>query len=307
MKKQELIIGTRSSKLALWQANFIKSKIEGLFPEVSVLLKHITTKGDKIIDYPLSTIGGKGLFTKELEKELLAGTIDMAVHSLKDLQTDIPEGLLLAAVTDRHSVEDVLISTRKNLSINGLRQEAVIATGSLRRQAQILHWRPDLIIKDLRGNVNTRIKNFFDSDWDGIILARAGIERLGLEKHISSIIPLEQMLPAVGQGALGIEVSENNIFAKEIASKINDEDIYLTCQAERAFLMALGGGCQAPIAAYTTIENDKLFIDGLVCSLDGTEYFREKIIGDKNEPEKIGRNLADILLSAGADMIINLL
>ncbi len=210
MKKEKLIIGSRGSELALWQAKHVKNELERKNKNISVEIKIINTKGDKILDVALSKIGDKGLFTKELENELINGTIDIAVHSLKDLQTQIPEGLKLAAVTKRHPVEDVLIAKKKGLKIKDLPEGAIVATGSLRRRSQLKHLRPDIIIEELRGNVPTRIKKFLESNWNAIILARAGVERLKLTKHISSIIPKKEILPAVGQGALGIEIKNGN-------------------------------------------------------------------------------------------------
>ena len=210
MKKTIIVIGSRGSELALWQSNFIKKELEKNNKHISVEIRIIKTKGDKILDVALSRIGDKSLFTKELEIELLNRSIDIAVHSLKDLQTKIPEGLLLGAVSKRHTVEDVLIARKKGTTIYNIRENAVIATGSLRRMSQLLHIRPDIKIEEIRGNVPSRIEKFLNSKWDGIILARAGVERLRLNKFISSIINKEVIVPAVSQGALGIEVHEDN-------------------------------------------------------------------------------------------------
>ncbi|MEG8947735.1 hydroxymethylbilane synthase [Rosettibacter firmus] len=300
MKKQKLIIGSRGSQLALWQANFVKKELERKNKNLSVDIKIIKTKGDKILDVALSKIGDKGLFTKELEKELLKGTIDIAVHSLKDLQTEIPAGLKLAAVTKRHNVEDVLIARKKGISINDLKEGAIVATGSLRRKAQLLHLRPDLKVVELRGNVPTRIDKFLKSDWDAIILARAGIERLKMNKYISSIISTDEILPAVGQGALGIEINEKNILAEEILKNINDENTFIAIRAERALLKYLEGGCQIPIGAFAQVKQNGLYIDAIIASIDGSVTFRKKIRGSKNNPEKLGEQLAKDLLKAGA-------
>ncbi len=304
MKKNKLIIGSRGSELALWQAKFIKKELERKNKNLSVEIKIINTKGDKILDVALSKIGDKGLFTKELENELLNGNIDIAVHSLKDLQTEIPNGLKLAAVTHRHPVEDVLISKKKNTTIFSLKENATVATGSLRRKAQLLHLRPDIKTVELRGNVPTRIKKFIESDWDAIILARAGIERLKLSKHISSYIPTKEILPAVGQGALGIEIKENNFFAQKILEAINDEKTFIEIRAERALLKKLEGGCQVPIGAYAQLKKNGLFLDAVVASLDGSITFRNKIRGSKHNPEKLGEKLAIQLLKAGASNIL---
>lgn len=300
MKKEKIIIGSRGSKLALWQANFVKKEIEKKNKNISVKIKVIKTKGDKILDVALSKIGDKGLFTKELEKELLNGTIDIAVHSLKDLQTEIPEGLKLAAVTKRYRVEDVLIARKKGIRIKDLKEGAVVATGSLRRKAQLLHLRPDLKVVELRGNVPTRIEKFLNSDWDAIILASAGVERLKLNKYISSYIPLKEILPAAGQGALGIEINKSNKLVEQIVKTINDENTFLAIRAERALLRYLEGGCQIPIGAYAEVKSNGLYLDAVVASIDGTVTFRKKVRGSKNNPEKLGESLAKDLLKAGA-------
>jgi hydroxymethylbilane synthase len=303
-KKNKLIIGSRGSELALWQAKFVKKELERKNKDISVEIRIINTKGDKILDVALSKIGDKGLFTKELENELLNGTIDIAVHSLKDLQTELPAGLKLAAVTKRHPVEDVLIAKKKGVVIKDLPENAVVATGSLRRRSQLLHMRPDIKIEELRGNVPTRISKFMDSEWDAIILARAGLERLKLSKFISSIINKKELLPAVGQGALGIEISSNNKIAEMAIKKINHENTFIAVRAERALLKTLQGGCQVPIGAYAEVKRDGLYLEAFVGSIDGFVTFRKKIKGSKTSPEKIGQKLARDLLKAGADEIL---
>lgn len=303
--KQKIIIGSRGSELALWQANFVKRELEKKNKNVSVEIQIIKTKGDKILDVALSKIGDKSLFTKELEIELLNKNIDLAVHSLKDLQTTIPKGLKLVAVTKRHNVHDVLIARKKGTTIFNLPDCATVATGSLRRKCQLLHLRPDLNIVELRGNVPSRIKKFLESDWDAIILARAGVERLKLNKHISSIIKTDVMLPAVGQGALGIETRADNKIVNEIVKSIHHEETYKAVLAERALLKTLEGGCQVPIGAFAEVKQNGLFIDALVGSLDGSITYRKKIRGSKSNPEKIGRELAKDLLKAGAKIILD--
>lgn len=303
--KQKIIIGSRGSELALWQASFVKKELEKKNKNIAVEIKIIKTKGDKILDVALSKIGDKSLFTKELEIELLNKNIDLAVHSLKDLQTTIPKGLKLAAVTKRHNVHDVLISRKKGTTIFNLRENAVVATGSLRRLSQLLHHRPDLNIVELRGNVPSRIKKFLNSHWDAIILARAGVERLKLNKYISSIIGTDVMLPAVGQGALGIETRADNMLVNEVVKSIHHENTYKAVLAERALLKALEGGCQVPIGAYSEVKPNGLTIDALVGSLDGSLTFRKKIRGSKSNPEKLGRELAKDLLKAGAKIILD--
>ena len=304
MKKNKIIIGSRGSALALWQAKFIKKELERKNKNLSVEINIINTKGDKILDVALSKIGDKGLFTKELEHELLKGTIDIAVHSLKDLQTDIPEGLILAAVTKRHPVEDILISRKKGIKISNLKENAIVATGSLRRRSQLLHLRPDIEIVELRGNVPTRIKKFKESKWDAIILARAGVERLKLNKHISSIISTEDILPAVGLGALGIEIREDNELAKKVVRSIHNEKTFCEVRAERSLLKALEGGCQVPIGALAKLKSNGLYLDAIVGAVDGSVTFRKIMRGSKTNPEKLGQKLAKDLLKAGASAIL---
>ncbi len=303
--KQKIIIGSRGSELALWQANHVKKQLEKKNKNISVEIRIIKTKGDKILDVALSKIGDKSLFTKELETELLNNKIDLAVHSLKDLQTQIPKGLKLAAITKRHNVQDVLISRKKGTTILNLPDGATVATGSLRRKCQLLHVRPDLNLVELRGNVPSRIKKFLESDWDAIILARAGVERLKLAKHISSIIKTDVMLPAVGQGALGIETRANNKIVNEIVKSIHHEETYKAILAERALLKTLEGGCQVPIGALAEVKPNGLFLDAMVGSLDGSLTFRKKVRGSKSNPEKLGIKLANELLKAGAKIILD--
>lgn len=302
--KQKIIIGSRGSELALWQANFIKREIEKKNKNIKVEINIIKTKGDKILDVALSKIGDKSLFTKELELELLAKRIDLAVHSLKDLQTQIPSGLKLAVVTKRQEVEDALIARKKGMTIQSLPDYAVVATGSLRRRSQLLHLRPDITVLDLRGNVPSRIKKFLESEWDAIILARAGVERLNLKKYISSFIPKEEILPAVGQGALGIEIHQNNKMVEEILQSVQHDDTYKAVIAERALLRTLEGGCQVPIGAFAEVKSSGLYLDAVVGSLDGSITYRKKLRGSKNDPEQLGKTLAKDLLKAGAKEIL---
>lgn len=305
MLKQKIIIGSRGSELALWQSNFIKKELEKKNKNVLVEIKIIKTKGDKILDVALSKIGDRSLFTKELEIALLNKKIDLAVHSLKDLQTEIPKGLKLAAVTKRHNVQDVIIARKRGVTIFNLPENATVATGSLRRKSQLLHLRPDLNIVDLRGNVPSRINKFLESDWNAIILARAGVERLKLNKHLSSIIKTDLILPAVGQGALGIETRADNTFVNEILKSIHHEKTYKAVLAERALLKFLEGGCQVPIGAFAEVKPNGLYLDALVGSLDGGLTFRKKLRGSKNNPEKLGKDLAKDLIQAGAKSILD--
>lgn len=302
--KSKIIIGSRGSELALWQANHIKNLLEKKNRNLSVEIKVIKTKGDKILNVALSKIGDKSLFTKELEYALLESKIDLAVHSLKDLQTEIPAGLKLAAVTKRHAVEDVLIARKKKTTIENLKEGAVVATGSLRRKCQLMHLRPDIKVVDLRGNVPTRIQKFLKSDWDAVVLARAGVERLKLKKHISSFISTDLILPAVGQGALGIEINKQNKFVDELLQSIHHDETYKAVLAERALLKTLEGGCQVPIGAYAEVKSNGLYLDAMVGSLDGTITFRKKVRGSKRNPEKLGKSLAGDLLKAGAKSIL---
>lgn len=304
MTKRKIIIGSRGSELALWQSNFIKKELEKKNKNISVEIKVVKTTGDKILDVALSKIGDKSLFTKELENELLKGTIDLAVHSLKDLQTQLPEGLKLSVVTKRHPVEDILIARKKGMTIEKLPENATVGTGSLRRSSLLLHLRPDIKTKELRGNVPSRIQKFLKSDWDAIILARAGVERLNLKKYISSYISKDEILPAVGQGALAIEIQKDNKFVDEILQTVHHEDTYIAVIAERSLLRTLEGGCQVPIGAYAEVKPNGVYLDAVVGNLDGTLTFRKKMRGSKKDPEKLGENLAKDLLKAGAKEIL---
>ncbi|MBT8390570.1 MAG: hydroxymethylbilane synthase [Ignavibacteriaceae bacterium] len=301
---QKIIIGSRGSELALWQSRFVKKEIEKKKKNVSVEIKIIKTKGDKILDVALSKIGDKSLFTKELEIALLNKKIDLAVHSLKDLQTDIPKGLKLAAVTKRHNVQDVLIARNKGTTIFNLPEGATVGTGSLRRKCQLLHLRPDIKTQELRGNVPSRINKFLNSNWDAIILARAGVERLKLNVHISSTIGVNVMLPAVGQGALGIETRTDNKEVIEIVRSIHHKPTNFAVLAERALLKTLEGGCQVPIGAFAEVRKNGLYLDAMVGSLDGSLTFRKRARGSKANAEKLGKTLAKDLLRSGARSIL---
>ncbi len=297
-------IGTRQSKLALWQTEHVKSELMRHHPGIEVEVIHINTKGDKILDVALSKIGDKGLFTKELETALLEGQVDLAVHSLKDLETNMPKGLALAAVSKRHDVNDVLIARKKGTTIDSLPENGTVATGSLRRRSQLLNLRPDLKVAELRGNVPTRIQKFLDSDWDAIILARAGVERLGLEEHISSIIPIDLMLPAVGQGALGLQTREDDVESMKIVDCLHDNNIFAAVSAERAFLRQLEGGCQVPIAAHAITKPNGLFLKAYIGTIDGTQAMRGYVRGSKYEAEELGIGLAKDMFDDGGREII---
>ncbi len=304
MENNKIIIGTRSSELAIWQANSVKEKIESKVPSIRIELKLVRTRGDKIQQKALDQISGSGLFTKEIENKLLEGEIDIAVHSLKDLETTLPEGLAIGAILERGPVEDVLAAKQKGITIENLSDNATVATGSIRRKAQLLHIRPDLNILGLRGNVNTRIRKLEESSWEAAVFAYAGLKRVNLDRYISSVIDAEVIIPSVGQGALAVEVRESEYAIREILSKINHSETEAAVKAERAFLKRLGGGCKTPIAAYSRIKDGKQTLDGVVASVNGEEYLRDQIASDSKEAEELGEELAENLLSRGADNII---
>lgn len=296
-------IGTRGSKLALWQANWVKSALIEKAPGLSVELIIIKTKGDKILDVPLAKVGGKGLFVKEIEEALLDGRIDLAVHSMKDMPAEIPEGLCIGAVPKRETPFDVLIS-KNNRQLSELPENAKIGTSSLRRASQLRHIKPEIDILPLRGNLDTRLKKLETEDLDGIILAAAGVKRLGFEDKISEYLDDGSMLPAVGQGALCIETRESDPDITPIVSLLNHPETKAVILGERAFLSKLEGGCQVPIAAMGKIENETFIINGLVSDLDGKTMLREELSGPVSSSEKTGIELADRLLSKGAREIL---
>jgi len=296
-------IGTRGSDLALWQANFVKATLEGHFPDFQFDLKVIHTTGDEIADVALSKIGDKGLFTRQIENELLRGTIDLAVHSLKDLQTVQPEGLTIGAVCERETPNDVFIS-KTGGSIDDLPRGGRVATGSLRRRSQLLHYRPDLEVVEIRGNVPTRLQKFDDSDLDGLILAYAGVHRLGLEARISQIVPVEVILPAVGQGAVAVETRQDDELVRQLIERLDDPVTRACVTAERALLRCLEGGCQVPIAGYATLDAGRLTIEGAVGSIDGKVVFRDRIEGEAQNAETLGTELAGRLIDLGAREVL---
>jgi len=298
-----LTIGSRGSDLALWQTNFVKKKLEEQFLALHCEIKMIKTTGDRMLDTALSKIGDKGLFTRQIESALLDGEIDLAVHSLKDLQTEQPDGLMIGAVSKRETPNDVFIS-RKYASIDELPNGGRVATGSLRRKSQLLHYRPDLIISEVRGNVPTRIKKLDDSELDGMILAYAGVHRLGLDERIRQKIPFEIMLPAVGQGAMAVEIRTDDPKVQEIVSVLNDNETFPCITAERAFLRRLEGGCQVPIGALAHIEGDQINLEGVVGNLDGSKNLRERISGNVSDADALGTRLAEQLLKKGAGDIL---
>ncbi|MBQ9365574.1 MAG: hydroxymethylbilane synthase [Schwartzia sp.] len=308
---QRLIIGTRSSKLALWQAEYVKSEIEKNFDWLKVELMQMTTKGDKILDAPLAKIGGKGLFTKELEQAMLDKEIDIAVHSLKDMPTEIPSGLCITAITKRLDAGDALVSP-KYKTLDALPEGARVGTSSLRRRAQLLAARPDLKLLDLRGNVNTRLKKLDDGAYDAIVLAVAGLKRLGFADRITEILPLSICLPAVGQGALAIETRENDIEVRDMLGFLENEEMEKCALAERSFLAVVEGGCQVPVGVYatpvisSTATNGKaLSVEAVIASLDGGTMYRDKITGSMSDAKTLGETLANKLLDAGGINILH--
>lgn len=301
--KANLIIGTRQSLLALWQSNHIASLLRKQYPDCQVTLKKIVTKGDRILDVPLAQIGGKGLFTKEIETELLDGTVDLAVHSLKDMPTVLPEGLCLTAITTRANVGDAFVSN-KYASFSELPQRAVLGTSSLRRKAQLLAVRPDLKIVDLRGNVDTRLRKLDEGQMDAIILAAAGLERLGHADRIREIIPTTVCLPAVGQGALAIECRSDNKEVRDMLAFLNDLPTKQATDAERAFLGLIEGGCQVPIGVHAEVENDNVKIEAVIASLDGSKVLRNNITGPAANAADLGRKLGQQMLAEGGEQIL---
>lgn len=301
--KANLIIGTRQSLLALWQSNHIASLLRKQYPDCQVTLKKIVTKGDRILDVPLAQIGGKGLFTKEIETELLDGTVDLAVHSLKDMPTVLPEGLCLTAITTRANVGDAFVSNQY-ASFSKLPQGAVLGTSSLRRKAQLLAVRPDLKIVDLRGNVDTRLRKLDEGQMDAIILAAAGLERLGHAARIREIIPTTVCLPAVGQGALAIECRSDNKEVRDMLAFLNDLPTKQATDAERAFLGLIEGGCQVPIGVHAEVENDNVKIEAVIASLDGSKVLRNNITGPAANAADLGRKLGQQMLAEGGEQIL---
>jgi hydroxymethylbilane synthase len=298
-----LVIGSRGSKLALWQAEQARQRLQLLDPEIEIVIQIIKTTGD-VKSEPLSVIGGKGVFTKELEDALLDGRIDIAVHSLKDLPTILPEGLGISAICEREDPRDALVM-RSDLnfaeaSLLSLPEGAVVGTSSQRRLAQLKALRGDVAVNDLRGNVDTRIRKLDEGQYDAVILASAGLLRLGLEDRISARIPIDQMLPAVGQGAIAIETRGDNEFAVETTARLDHRETRVACLAERAFLRGLGGGCQLPIAAHAVLDQESLILDGLVAKPDGSEIWRDQLSGPRDHGEGLGASLAKILLQRGA-------
>ena len=301
----KLVIGTRSSQLALWQADYVISRLQEKYPELKIEKRLMTTKGDRVLDAPLAKIGGKGLFTKELENAMLSGDIDIAVHSLKDMPVVVPEGLIITAITSREDPGDALVSPEYKI-FAALPAGAKVGTSSLRRKAQLLHARPDLDIRDLRGNVNTRLKKLEEEGFDGIILAAAGLKRLGFTDRITDILPKSMVLPAVGQGALAIEAREDAKEIREMLDFLDDKETRACTEAERAFLATVEGGCQVPVGVYALPDEEGgLKVEGVIASLDGARLYRDAVQGPAADCMKLGRQLAEKLLDAGGREILN--
>ncbi|HTK82212.1 MAG TPA: hydroxymethylbilane synthase [Bacteroidota bacterium] len=303
----DIIIGSRGSQLALWQSNWVKAELQRLTPSVNVVIETISTTGDKILDSPLAKIGDKGLFTKELEVALLNRSVDLAVHSLKDVPTRLPEGLVLAAITSREDVRDVFIAhpNKQVKRLDDVPEGGTIATGSLRRSCQLMSWRPDLKIVNIRGNLNTRFSKLDASDWDGMLLARAGVVRLGFEHRISEVISLERILPAVGQGALAIECRADNTELRKMLKPLESPATTAATLGERSLLRRLEGGCQVPIGTHGRIEHNVFYLDAVIGSLDGKKIVRGKVHGDPDTSEELGVKLAEILLKGGGKTILD--
>jgi hydroxymethylbilane synthase len=305
MTVKTIRIGTRASQLALWQANWVKAELEKRYPGLEVTLTKIKTQGDKILDVPLAMVGGKGLFVKEIEEAMLRGEIDIAVHSMKDVPTIFPSGLALRCITEREDPRDIIILKPGFKTFMDLPQGARIGTSSLRRKAQLLHLRPDFVMIDIRGNVETRIRKLTEDDLDGVVLAAAGLNRLGFAGQISEYLSTDICVPAIGQGALGIESRIDDGAINDMIDFFNHPATAWAVRAERALLRRLEGGCQVPIAAFATVEGARLTLNGLVASVDGQEFLKKRAEGPALEAEKIGISLADDLLIRGAGKILN--
>jgi len=303
MKRRRIVIGTRGSKLALRQSLMVKEALENLWEGLEVELSIIKTTGDKITDVPLAKVGGKGLFVKEIEDALLAGSVDLAVHSMKDVPAELPSGLIIGAIPKREDPRDVLVSVSYR-SLMDLPQGAVVGTSSLRRTVQIRMLRPDLKVETLRGNLDTRLRKVKEGLFDAVILAAAGIHRMGWHEVIAEYLDPQEFLPAVGQGALGIEIREDDREIAELVSKIHDKTTAFSVTAERSFLRELEGGCQVPIGCHCFVENGTVRLVGMIASLDGATVVRDEIKGRLDEGEMLGRKLAQELRRKGGEEIL---
>lgn len=296
-------IGTRASKLALWQAEHVAGLIGYLPNAPSVEIVTIRTMGDQIQDEPLSKVEGKGFFTKEIERALLDGSVDIAVHSLKDLETKLPDSLILPAILEREDPRDVLIA-RRGMRVDDLPAGTTVGTSSLRRKALLVNWRPDLQVRDLRGNVPTRIQKYVDGEYDALILAAAGVKRLGLEKHIAEYLPPERMYPAVSQGAVAVQIRNGDEATSRWIKPLDHRDTRLATMAERALLRTLEGGCQVPVGALATTNEGEMTLSAAICSLDGSKVVNGAKSGPEARAEEIGRTLAETLLEMGGAAIL---
>ena len=307
MTNFKLKIASRRSKLAMVQTLWVKDQLEKNIPNLEVSIEAMATQGDKILDVALAKIGDKGLFTKELEAQMLVGHADIAVHSLKDLPTNLPNGLKLGCITKREDPADALVVSKKNdcYKLETLPEGSIVGTSSLRRLAQLRNKYPDLVFKDIRGNVITRIEKLDSGEFDCIILAAAGLKRLGFESRIHQIIPNEISLHAVGQGALGIECKSDDKEVLKIISVLEDKVSSQRCLAERSFLRELEGGCQVPIGVNSSIQNDEIALIGMVASIDGKRLIKDESIGNIKYPEEVGKKLAEKLKLQGADKILS--
>ena len=301
MKK--IKIATRRSPLAIWQAEYVKKELIRNHSDIEIQIVRIQTEGDRFLDAPLFDIGGKGLFIKELEEALLSKNADIAVHSMKDVIVELPKGLEISVIMKREDSRDVLISNQYN-SIAEIPDNNTVGTSSLRRQSQLKQVNSNILFEDLRGNVETRIGKLDDGKYDAIILAAAGIIRLGLAERITEFISFSHVLPAVGQGAIGIECRTNDETTQQLIAPLNDKYTSLCVLTERAFSRRLNGGCQLPIASHAVIENNQIKVDGLVARLDGSKVIRLQKIGELEDADKIGSSLAEALLDNGADAIL---
>ena len=303
---KKLVIASRESPLAMWQALHIQSRLQALYPETMIEILGMTTTGDQILDTPLAKVGGKGLFVKELEMALADGRADLAVHSMKDVPMNLPEGFLMAATGEREDPRDAFVSNNF-ASLEDLPIGSVVGTSSLRRQSQLQARLPHLKIESLRGNLQTRLRKLDEGQYAAIILAAAGLIRLGLEARIRSAISPELSIPAVGQGALGIEISASRTDLLATLAPLNHADTQVCVEAERGMSRALAGSCTVPLGAYATCKADKIYITGFVASVDGTQMLVESISGSRDQAEALGKALADQLRAKGADKILALL
>jgi hydroxymethylbilane synthase len=301
--QRTLKIATRKSPLALWQANHVADLLRRNHPGLDVSLLELSTEGDRFLQAPLSQIGGKGLFVKEIEQALLDNRADLAVHSLKDMTSHLPEGLILAAVPEREDPRDVLVSPRKH-TVASLPQKATVGTSSQRRSCQLLERRPDLNVVNVRGNVQSRLRKTEEQGWHGTLLALAGLKRLGLEAHVSEILPVEESLPSVGQGVLAIECREADAFVRELLAPLEHADTRACIVAERAFLARLDGGCTVPLAGHAVLENESLWLRALIGSPDGKRIVRGERKGPRSQGASMGTSLAEELLSKGGEDIL---